>query len=73
LFYFNDNLNLGDALGNKYIISIDMGGTKILACAVNSSKGIIGRVKKPTKLGASPASYVKSLAGITKDLIRNYI
>jgi glucokinase len=47
-----------------------MGGTKILACAVNSQKGIIGRLKKPTKLGASPASYVKSLADITMDLVK---
>jgi glucokinase len=46
-----------------------MGGTKILACAVNSQKGIIGRLKKPTKLGVSPASYVKALAGITMGLI----
>ena len=48
-----------------------MGGTKILACAVNSQKGIIGKLKRPTKLGVSPAFYVKTLASITMDLIKN--
>ena len=48
-----------------------MGGTKILACAVNSQKGIVGKLKKPTKLGVSPAAYVKTLAGITMDLIKD--
>lgn len=40
-----------------------MGGTKILAAAINSQDGIIARVKEPTKV-ESQTDYVKTLAKI---------
>jgi glucokinase len=42
-----------------------MGGTKILAAAINSTGGIITRVKVNTKTGSSPKEYTKSLANVT--------
>jgi glucokinase len=45
-----------------------MGGTKILAAAINS-KGILARVKRPTDSGSTPAKYVRSLAAIIKDAV----
>lgn len=54
---------------NNSIISIDMGGTKVLACVVNSKEGIVARLKKPTDKTGSPNIYVHSLAKIVHDLV----
>jgi glucokinase len=51
------------------IISIDMGGTKVLGCVVNSKEGIIARVKKPTDPTSSRRKYVHQLAEVVYDLI----
>ena len=51
------------------IISIDMGGTKVLGCVVNSKEGIIARVKKPTDTSASRKKYVHQLAEVVNELI----
>ncbi len=59
-----------DILEKKYIISIDMGGTKILASAINSKEGVIARLKRPTKLESNQNKYVKILSDITKDLVK---
>lgn len=47
-----------------------MGGTKILASAVNSAKGIIASVKYATDLGKSHNAYVKDLASIIRDVLK---
>ena len=47
-----------------------MGGTKILAALMNSSKGIITRLKRPTVTGTGQVDYVKSLAEIILDLVK---
>lgn len=59
----------GGLLEQKYVISIDMGGTKILAAAINSKKGIIARVKKSTEKGVSANRYVNDLASIIYETI----
>jgi len=46
-----------------------MGGTKILAAAINSN-GIVARVKNPTNSNSSHDEYIKALAGIVKDVIK---
>ncbi|MCW9065570.1 MAG: ROK family protein, partial [Ignavibacteriaceae bacterium] len=51
------------------IISIDMGGTKVLGCVVNSKEGLIARVKKPTDPTASRKKYIQQLAEVVNDLI----
>ena len=51
------------------IVSIDMGGTKVLGCVVNSKEGIITRVKKPTDPAASRRKYVHQLAEVVNELI----
>ena len=51
------------------IISIDMGGTKVLGCVVNSKEGIITRVKKPTDPTATRKKYVHQLAEVVNELI----
>ena len=43
------------------IISIDMGGTKMLAAKVSSKEGIVARVKKATKVGKEKINYAKAL------------
>ena len=53
----------------KSIVSVDMGGTKILASIINSKEGIVVRVKKATDPNSSKAEYIDSLAGIVKDVI----
>jgi len=51
------------------VISIDMGGTKVLGCVANSKEGIIARVKKPTDPNSSRKKYVHQLAEVVFDLI----
>ena len=51
------------------VISIDMGGTKVLGCVVNSKEGIIARVKKPTDPTVSRKKYVHQLAEIVFELV----
>jgi len=47
-----------------------MGGTKILASAVNSSEGIIASVKYATDLGKGSRGYIKDIVSIIKDVIK---
>ncbi|MGQ9643335.1 MAG: ROK family protein, partial [Ignavibacterium sp.] len=54
---------------DKYIISVDMGGTKMLASVINSSKGIISRTKISTDLDKTPRDYVKDIASLVKTLV----
>ena len=54
----------------KSVISIDMGGTKVLASLINKEDGIVARVKKPTNPDASESEYIKTLTAIVKDVIR---
>ena len=51
------------------VISIDMGGTKVLGCVVNSKEGIIASVKKPTDPTVSRKKYIHQLAEIVFELI----
>lgn len=54
----------------KFIISVDMGGTKILASVINSKKGIISRSKMPTNIEAGAKSYVKDIAAIVSKVVQ---
>lgn len=53
----------------KYVVSVDMGGTKILASVLNSKEGIIAREKKPTNVEAGTTAYIKDLVEIVKSVI----
>jgi glucokinase len=67
-------------LKENFIISIDMGGTKILSAALNTKEGIICKVKKPTSAHEGKDTYIKKLseiifetietAGLTKEQIK---
>ncbi len=54
----------------KFIVSIDMGGTKILASVINSTKGIISREKISTELDKSPNDYIKDIAFVSEKVIK---
>ncbi len=45
-----------------------MGGTKILAGALNSEEGVITRIKKATNAGSSQNDYVKNLAELVSQI-----
>jgi len=47
-----------------------MGGTKILAGALNSTQGVITRVKKTTEKGVPAKQYVNDLASIVNETIK---
>ena len=51
------------------VISIDMGGTKILGCVVNSKEGIIARTKQQTDPTVSRKKYIHQLAEVVNELI----
>lgn len=52
-----------------YIISIDMGGTKILAALINSKDGIRTKIKKATKTKNGNTNFVKALWGIITEVM----
>ena len=56
---------------NDFIVSIDMGGTKQLACVINSSDGIVARLKQSTDPQSSERDYIKSIAKIIKNVIKS--
>jgi glucokinase len=56
-------------LVEKYIVSVDMGGTKILASVLNSKKGIIARQKMPTNISGGTKIYVRDVAEIIKKVV----
>jgi glucokinase len=53
----------------SYIISVDLGGTKILSALINSSNQIVGRVKIATEIANGPEALVKSIAESVKRVI----
>lgn len=55
----------------KFIVSVDMGGTKILASVINSKKGIIARQKKPTDIENGTKVYVKDIAELVKKVVKS--
>ncbi|NLH61934.1 MAG: ROK family protein [Ignavibacteriales bacterium] len=57
------------AIPQKYIISIDLGGTKILASLVNSGEGILMSVKKSTKDKSLKGDYATLCAATIKELL----
>lgn len=58
-----------ELLSKEFIISIDMGGTKILGAVLNSEKGIITRVKKSTNTKANKNIYPKLLFEVITELL----
>lgn len=58
-------------LASKYVVSVDMGGTKILASVLNSEEGIIARHKKPTNVGAGTSTYINDLIQIINSVVSN--
>lgn len=56
-------------LEKNYVISIDMGGTKILGAALNTRDGIIARVKKPTEINSRSRVYVNHLVEVVNDVM----
>lgn len=54
---------------NRYIISIDMGGTKVLASLISSDEGIIGKIKKSTKNNNKKVDYPLLLSNTINELL----
>lgn len=52
-----------------FIISIDMGGTKILAAAINSEEGIIHSVKRSTKITKKDTDFAEVLYDLVEYLL----
>ena len=55
----------------SYIISVDLGGTKILSALINSSNQIVARVKIATDTNDGPEALVVSIAGAVKKVIED--
>lgn len=53
----------------NFIVSVDMGGTKILSSVINTKEGIISKVKKATEVQEGSDTYIKKLAEIIKETI----
>jgi glucokinase len=53
----------------RYIISVDLGGTKILAALLNSKNQIIHRVKIPTEIKKGKSYLVQSIAQSVKKIL----
>lgn len=57
-------------MASKYVVSVDMGGTKILASVLNSKEGIIARDKKNTNVSAGKSVYISDLVEIINTVIK---
>ncbi|MBP9123955.1 MAG: ROK family protein [Ignavibacteriaceae bacterium] len=55
---------------NKFVVSLDVGGTKKLAAVVNSTDGIISRLKKQTPEAPTHESFSGSLVELTNEVIQ---
>lgn len=56
-------------MASKYVVSVDMGGTKILASVLNSREGIIARDKKATNVEAGRSAYITDLVEIITKVV----
>ena len=68
IFIITYSIN-GVVLQQKSVLSLDMGGTKILASLINSKEGIVARIKKDTNPESSKGEYINSLANMINDVI----
>lgn len=53
----------------NYIISVDLGGTKVLSALINSNNEIVARVKIATVLENGPEELVKSIADSVRQVL----
>ncbi len=56
-------------MAQNYVVSIDMGGTKILGALINSKSGIVATTKKPTERKTGKAKYAQALYETVEKLI----
>ncbi|MBS4034118.1 MAG: ROK family protein [Ignavibacterium sp.] len=56
-------------MASKYTVSVDMGGTKILASVLNTKEGIIARDKKPTNVEAGTSTYINDIIQLISSVI----
>ena len=56
-------------MSSKSIITIDMGGTKVLGSIINSKDGIVSKAKVPTDQNSSDSEYIDALAGLVDTVI----
>jgi len=59
-------------LEKKYVITIDVGGTKILSCLVSTEYEILGRVKEVTDISQGNDHLVNTIAGTITKLLTNH-
>lgn len=57
-------------MGKKYVITVDLGGTKILTAVLNEKKEIVKRVKVSTVIENGPDHIVNSIAKAVKKTIK---
>lgn len=57
-------------MGKDYIITVDLGGTKILSALFNTNKEIIERVKVATDIKKGPDFLVETIANSVKELLK---
>jgi glucokinase len=62
-------INKDSKLAAKFIVSVDMGGTKILASVLNSKQGIVSKEKKSTKVDEGSKVYINDLVEIINSVI----
>lgn len=68
-----DILQKGTLLATEdFIISIDMGGTKMLAAAVNPQKQIFARMKRATNVVSGKSDYADDIARLVEDMISEH-
>ena len=56
-------------MAKEFIISVDLGGTKILSALLNQKKEIISRVKVSTDISKGKVNLVKSIAGAVEQIL----
>lgn len=58
-------------MASKFVITVDLGGTKVLSALIDSKKNIIDTVKLPTIMEEGRAKLVRTIAESVKKLLEN--
>lgn len=58
-------------MASKYIITVDLGGTKVLSALIDDKNKIVDRVKIPTKVEEGKTKLVKAIAESVQQLLLN--
>jgi glucokinase len=69
LYCISYRVKTGDLSMNRYVIGIDVGGTKTAYAVLNEEKAILRQISHPSDAEASPEAFFDTIAANVENLI----